>query len=177
MSLIKKINEILKTIFNECDYEVEGTIVKVSDRPDLSQFQCNEAFNLAKKYRKNPRAIAEEIVNELNKNDIFKEVSVDGPGFINISLKEEFLANYIEENFSNIDLKQYNDNKKKILVDYGGPNVAKPLHVGHLRPAIIGEGLKRLAKELGNDVIGDVHLGDWRKTNGNDYIRNKIQIS
>jgi len=110
----------------------------------------------------------------LNKNNIFKEVSVDGPGFINISLKEDFLANYIEENFSNINLKQYNDNKKKIIIDYGGANVAKPLHVGHLRPAIIGEGLKRLAIELGNDVIGDVHLGDWRKTNGNDYIRNKI---
>jgi len=174
MSLINELNDIIKNAFVKNEYEVNDEIVKVSDRPDLSQFQCNEAFNLAKKYRKNPRSIAEEIVNELNKNNIFKEVSVDGPGFINISLKEDFLANYIEENFSNINLKQYNDNKKKIIVDYGGANVAKPLHVGHLRPAIIGEGLKRLAIELGNDVIGDVHLGDWRKTNGNDYIRNKI---
>lgn len=166
MSLIRELNEILKKIFNQSGYDVEGVIIKTSDRPDLSQFQCNEAFNLAKVYRKNPRAIAEEIVNELNKNEIFKEVSVDGPGFINISLKEDFLATYIEEKFSEIDLKQYNDNKKKIFVDYGGPNVAKPLHVGHLRPAIIGEGLKRLAIELGNDVVGDVHLGDWGRQMG-----------
>ena len=76
-------------------------------------------------------------------------------------MKEDYLASYIESNFSKIELEKYNENKKKIFVDYGGPNVAKPLHVGHLRPAIIGEGLKRLAIELGNDVIGDVHLGDW----------------
>lgn len=166
MSLIKKINEIVKNTFINNDYEVNDEIVKISDRPDLSQFQCNEAFNLAKKYKKNPRMIAEEIVNELKQNDMFKEISVDGPGFINISLKEDYIATYIEENFSNIDLKKYNSNKKKILVDYGGPNVAKPLHVGHLRPAIIGEGLKRLAIELGNDVIGDVHLGDWGRQMG-----------
>jgi len=166
MSLIKKINEIVKNTFLNNEYEVNDEVVKISDRPDLSQFQCNEAFNLAKKYKKNPRMIAEEIVNELKQNDMFKEISVDGPGFINISLKEDYIATYIEENFSNIDLKKYNSNKKKILVDYGGPNVAKPLHVGHLRPAIIGEGLKRLAFELGNDVIGDVHLGDWGRQMG-----------
>jgi len=84
MSLIKELNEILKKVFNKSGYNVEGVLIKVSDRPDLSQFQCNEAFNLAKVYRKNPRAIAEEIVNELKNDEIFKEVSVDGPGFINI---------------------------------------------------------------------------------------------
>jgi len=166
MSIIKEMNEILKTAFTKCGYDVEGNLIKISDRPDLSQFQCNESFNLAKKYRKNPRSIADEIVEELNKNDIFKNLSVDGPGFINISLKEDYLASYIESNFSKIELEKYNENKKKIFVDYGGPNVAKPLHVGHLRPAIIGEGLKRLAIELGNDVIGDVHLGDWGRQMG-----------
>ena len=130
MSLIKKINEILKKIFNEFDYEVDGTIVKVSDRPDLSQFQCNEAFNLAKKYRKNPRAIAEEIVNELNKNGIFKEVSVDGPGFINISLKEEFLASYIEENFSSMYVAK-KSSFKDILIK-PGPSTDTSLKISFL---------------------------------------------
>jgi len=167
MSLITELNSVVKDAFSKSGYEiVSDEIVKISGRPDLSQFQCNEAFELAKKYRTNPRSIADKVVEELKLNDIFKELSVDGPGFINITLKEDFLANYIEENFSNIDINKYNVNKKKILVDYGGPNVAKPLHVGHLRPAIIGEGLKRLAKELGNDVIGDVHLGDWGRQMG-----------
>lgn len=166
MSLIKELNTIITQAFMECGYNVEGNIIKWSDRPDLSQFQCNTAFDKAKEVSKNPRLVAEEIIEILKNNTIFKEVSVAGPGFINITLADEFLAKYINDNFSEINLSQYNKEKKKIIVDYGGPNVAKPLHVGHLRPAIIGEGLKRLAKELGNEVIGDVHLGDWGRPMG-----------
>lgn len=91
---------------------------------------------------------------------------LQGHGFINLTVDNKFLAEFVAENFENINLDKYNENRKKIIVDYGGANVAKPLHVGHLRPAIIGEGLKRLAKELGNDVIGDVHLGDWGRQMG-----------
>lgn len=166
MSLIEELNSIVKEVFLKNGYEVGEEIVKISGRPDLSQFQCNEAFELARKYKTNPKIIAEKVVGELKQNSIFKDLSVDGPGFINITIREEFLASYIEDNFSKIEINKYNKNKKKILVDYGGPNVAKPLHVGHLRPAIIGEGLKRLAKELGNEVIGDVHLGDWGRQMG-----------
>ena len=166
MSLIKELNEIVKKAFIESGYEVGEKIVKLSDRPDLSQFQCNEAFDVAKKMRVNPRQVANEIIEKLSSNPIFKEVSVAGPGFINFTLTDEFLTKHVEDNFSSFDLASYNTEKKKIIVDYGGPNVAKPLHVGHLRPAIIGEALKRLAKELGNEVIGDVHLGDWGRQMG-----------
>ena len=144
-----------------------GNLVKLSDRPDLCQFQCNSAFEKAKELKKNPREVAMEILEEIKDNKIFKDVSVAGPGFININVKEEYLKNHVENNFSSFEIKDFNKGKKeKIIVDYGGPNVAKPLHVGHLRPAIIGESLKRLAKELGNDVIGDVHLGDWGRQMG-----------
>ena len=166
MSLVKELNKIMLEAFRNSGYDIEGDIIKWSDRPDLSQFQCNTALNKAKELKKSPKIIADEVVDVLKKNEIFKDVSVAGPGFININLKNEFLAQYIENEFSDIILEKYNDKKKKIIVDYGGPNVAKPLHVGHLRPAIIGEGLKRLAKEMGNDVIGDVHLGDWGRQMG-----------
>lgn len=166
MSLLNELSIIVKQAFNKCRYEVDGNLVKISDRPDLSQFQCNVAFEKAKELKQNPRMIAEDIAGLLKSKDIFSDVSVAGPGFINLTLSNEFLSNYINNNYKEIDLKQYNLTNKKIIVDYGGANVAKPLHVGHLRPAIIGEGLKRLAKELGNEVIGDVHLGDWGRQMG-----------
>lgn len=166
MSLIEELNEIVKKSFIECGYNVEGKIIKISDRPDLSQFQCNAAFDKAKELKTNPRQVANEIIEKLKSNPIFKEVSVAGPGFINLIVDDDFLTKHVEENYSSFNLADYNNDKKKIIVDYGGPNVAKPLHVGHLRPAIIGEALKRLAKELGNDVIGDVHLGDWGRQMG-----------
>ena len=166
MSLLEEINEIVKQAFIECGYNAEGKLVKISDRPDLSQFQCNAAFEKAKELKTNPREVANKIVENLKENKIFKEVSIAGPGFINFVLDDEFLKNHIEEKYSNFEISDFAKSKKKIFVDYGGPNVAKPLHVGHLRPAIIGESLKRLAKELGNDVIGDVHLGDWGRQMG-----------
>jgi len=160
MTLIKEINEIFLNAFKKAEYEVEGNIVKKSDRPDLSQFQCNSAFELARKYRDNPRNIATKVLENIEENDKIQAVTVEGPGFINIVVKDEYIAEKINENAENIRLG------KKIMIDYGGPNVAKPLHVGHLRSAIIGEGLKRLAKKLGNEVIGDIHLGDWGRQMG-----------
>jgi arginyl-tRNA synthetase len=166
MSLMNYLNDLVKQSFSNNGYNIENKAVKLSDRPDLSQFQCNEAFEIAKATRQNPRVVAEKIAAELRQNPVFKDVSVAGPGFINISLSDTFLANYIQEMSIDPKMGIRADKPKKILIDYGGANVAKPLHVGHLRSAIIGEGLKRLAKELGHDVIGDVHLGDWGRPLG-----------
>lgn len=160
MTLIKEINQIFLNAFKKAEYEVDGDIVKKSDRPDLSQFQCNSAFELARKYRDNPRNIATKVLENIEENDKIQAVTVEGPGFINIVVKDEYISEKINQNPDEIKLGN------KIMIDYGGPNVAKPLHVGHLRSAIIGEGLKRLAKKLGNEVIGDIHLGDWGRQMG-----------
>ena len=165
MTLLNYLNNLVKDVFQNNGYETEKIIVKVSDRPDLSHYQCNEAFNIAKKLKENPKQIAEKITNILKENEIFSDVFVAGPGFINFIIKDSLLIKNIEELYnSKLDSKV--ENKKKIIIDYGGANVAKPLHVGHLRSAIIGEGLKRLAKELGHEVIGDVHLGDFGRPLG-----------
>lgn len=159
---IDEISDIVKNAFETLGYDRESGRVSVSNRPDLCQYQCNGALANAKKHKKAPRVIAEEIVNILKENDIFSKLEIAGPGFINISVKDEFLTQYI--NKMNKDEKfgvSNSENPKKIVVDYGGANVAKPLHIGHLRSAIIGESIKRIAKFLGHDVIGDVHLGDW----------------
>lgn len=166
MSLMNYLNDLVKQSFSNNRYTIENKVVKLSDRPDLSQFQCNKAFEIAKATRQNPRVVAEKIAAELRQNPVFKDVSVAGPGFINISLNDTFLTNYIQEMSIDPKMGIRADKPKKILIDYGGANVAKPLHVGHLRSAIIGEGLKRLAKELGHNVIGDVHLGDWGRPLG-----------
>lgn len=165
MTLLNYLNNTLKDVFQNNGYETEKVIVKVSDRPDLSHYQCNEAFNIARKLKENPKEIAEKIANILKENSIFEDVFVAGPGFINLVIKDSLLVKSIEDLYnSNFDSKV--ENKKKIIIDYGGPNVAKPLHVGHLRSAIIGEGLKRLARELGHEVISDVHLGDFGRPLG-----------
>ena len=159
---IDEISDIVKNAFETLGYDRESGRVSVSNRPDLCQYQCNGALANAKKHKKAPRVIAEEIVNALKENDIFSKLEIAGPGFINITIKDEFLTEYI--NKMNKDEKfgvSNSDKPKKIVVDYGGANVAKPLHIGHLRSAIIGESIKRIAKFLGHDVIGDVHLGDW----------------
>lgn len=160
--LIKKISTILEDKFEQCGYDRELCTVTVSNRPDLCQYQCNGAMAAAKKYKKSPVQIANEVVETLKDETFFESVSIAGPGFINITLKDGSLSNYIND--------MYNDNKfgcanaenpMTIVVDYGGANVAKPLHVGHLRTAIIGESIKRISRYLGHKVIGDVHLGDW----------------
>lgn len=140
----------------------EYGMVTVSNRPDLCQFQCNGALPAAKKYKKAPFQIANEVLEELKGEEIFDNISIAGPGFINLNIKDSFLSKYANDMYND---KKYGcstaEKPMTIIVDYGGANVAKPLHVGHLRAAIIGESLKRIFRFLGHNVIGDVHLGDW----------------
>lgn len=161
-----ELSNLLSTAFEACGYDRSYGQVVVSGRPDLCQFQCNGAMGAAKAYKKAPFMIADEVVAHLatleNFDAIFKEVLMIRPGFINITLNDVYLAKQIDSisNDPRIGVP-LTDQPKTIVIDYGGPNVAKPLHVGHLRPAIIGEAIKRTFRFLGHKVIGDVHLGDW----------------
>lgn len=162
LSLEKQLNQKLLNIFNTLGYNTQFATVKTSDRPDLSDFQCNGALALAKSERKNPRELATQIAEELKKDNDFSGISVDGPGFINIKVSDKLIAEIID-NISN-DARlgcETVAEPKKIVLDSGGPNVAKALHVGHLRSAVIGEAIRRIEKFVGNDIISDVHFGDW----------------
>ncbi len=166
MNLISKTEQILKEVLQKNNFDEENIVLSVSSKPELGQFQYNGAMGLAKKAGTNPRAIAEQIVNGLNEYDIFENVNIAGPGFINISYKTEFLKEYLTEISKDMseNVKKYPS--KKVFFDYGGANVAKALHVGHLRTANIGEALKRLTKLVGNEVMSDVHLGDIGRQSG-----------
>ena len=161
-SILEVLTKKFEAVFEKVSYDKSYATVGVSNRPDLCEFQCNGAMSLAKLYKKKPLDIALDIVEKLKEDKAFSKLEAVPPGFINMSLSNEFLSDYLqsmskEEKFGiNITNK-----KDKIIVDYGGANVAKPLHVGHLRPAIIGESIKRLGAYFGNEMIGDVHLGDW----------------
>ncbi|MBR5543190.1 MAG: arginine--tRNA ligase [Oscillospiraceae bacterium] len=161
MTLKNRLTEIVKKAFSDAGYDESLGVVTFSDRPDLCQFQCNGALTGAKLHRKAPMMIANDVLGNLSDNAIFKSVTVAPPGFINIILSDEFIAEEAKKMEKSERLALPVMDKETIVVDYGGPNVAKPLHVGHLRAAIIGETLKRLARFLGHNVIGDVHLGDW----------------
>ena len=161
-SILEVLTKKFEAVFEKASYDKSYATVGVSNRPDLCEFQCNGAMSLAKLYKKKPLDIALEVVEKLKEDKAFSKLEAVPPGFINMSLSNEFLSGYLqsmskEEKFGiNITNK-----KDKIIVDYGGANVAKPLHVGHLRSAIIGESIKRLGAYFGNEMIGDVHLGDW----------------
>lgn len=160
MSIIKDIEQKIKETINTLGYDISKVSLISSSRPDLGDYQINESMMIAKKYGKNPRDVANEIVTELEKLDIFTNINIAGPGFINVTLQDHFMVDVVNQ-VSDVEKNIDKIEKKRVLIDYGGANVAKELHVGHLRPANIGEALKRLLKVLGNDVIGDVHLGDW----------------
>ncbi len=166
MSIIKNLEKDIYDLIKEAGYEVERFILKPSDRPDLGDYQINDCMNLAKIYHKNPKEIAEDIKKKLESDDRFTNINIAGPGFINITLSNSFLVqavNQMNQNFyNNIDKQEY----KKIILDYGGANVSKALHVGHLRSANIGEALKRLANLLGCEAISDAHLGDYGRPLG-----------
>ncbi len=153
---------IFETAFSECGYDEALGQVVVSNRLDLCQFQCNGALSGANQYRKSPLLIAKEIASHIPENEMIGSLEVVAPGFINISLKDEFLIKYVQEVYSDkyMGIPQA-EKEETIVLDYGNPNVAKPLHVGHLRSAIIGEALKRIITATGRKAIGDVHLGDW----------------
>ncbi len=159
MSLAATLSEIFGDAFESQGLERSFGQVVASARPDLAQYQCNGAMPAAKQARKNPREVAQAVLDSIEDRTPFTELNLAGPGFINITLTDEFLATYID----GLDDKfgTAAPGAKRIVVDYGGPNVAKELHVGHLRPAIIGESIKRVLRYLGHDVVGDVHLGDW----------------
>ncbi len=165
-SFIEKQEEYIKNKIKECGYEVEEVVLNVSSRPEFGDYQYNGAMGMAKNYGKNPREIANEIVECIKKDNKYKDINIAGPGFINITFNDEELINHINELKDNINLNYENANPKTIFMDYGGANVAKALHVGHLRSANIGEALKRLAVALGNNAIADAHLGDWGRPIG-----------
>ena len=159
---LEQITEIMEQAFLTAGYDKSYGKVTLSNRPDLCEYQCNGAMAAAKAYKKAPIIIAGEVVAALADSNIFQKAEAVMPGFINLTVKGEYLAGYLAQ----LEAAPYlgccqSGAGKKIVIDYGGPNVAKPLHVGHLRSAIIGESLKRIARYLGYEVIGDVHLGDW----------------
>lgn len=155
-------DEVTKA-FTECGYDAKYAKVTLSNRPDLCEYQCNGAMAAAKEYKKAPFMIADEVVEKLAANPIFAMAESVKPGFLNLKIDEAYLADYVAK--MQKDNGRFGCDKteapKTIMIDYGGPNVAKPLHVGHLRSAIIGESVKRIGKFMGHNVIGDVHLGDW----------------
>ncbi len=155
-------DEVTKA-FTECGYDAKYAKVTLSNRPDLCEYQCNGAMAAAKEYKKAPFMIADEVVEKLAANPIFAMAESVKPGFLNLKINEAYLADYVakmQEDDGRFGCEATKD-PKTIMIDYGGPNVAKPLHVGHLRSAIIGESVKRIGKFMGHNVIGDVHLGDW----------------
>jgi len=157
----KLLEDKIKLSLDKCGYLVDAVVVNESNRPDLGEYQYNGVMGLAKVYHKNPVEIANELVIVLKEDEYFKDVNVAGPGFINMTISDKLLID-----FTNNDDFNYEKNHKLIFLDYGGANVAKSLHVGHLRSANIGEALNRLCKYMGYNTISDTHLGDWGRPLG-----------
>ena len=162
---MKKILELItgkmEQAFADAGYEASYGKVTVSNRPDLCEYQCNGALAAAKQYKCAPIQIANAVAEKLDKQD-FSMIEAVMPGFLNLKLSDSFLQDYLEQMRSAEDFGiEKTGTGKTVVVDYGGPNVAKPLHIGHLRSAIIGESLKRLYKFFGYNTLGDIHLGDW----------------
>ena len=156
------ISQDMMQAFEEAGYDPALGRVTVSNRPDLAEYQCNGAMAGAKKYHKAPFMIADDVAAILQeKSSTFSQVDVVKPGFLNLKVSEAFLKDYLQrmstEDRFGMELPE---KPTKIVLDYGGPNVAKPLHVGHLRSAVIGEAVKRICRYHGEEVIGDIHLGE-----------------
>ncbi len=161
-ALTRELTAIVSDAFAAEGLSAEFGFVKPSDRPDLAQFQCNGALPAAKQAKTNPRALATKVVDRLKQNPMFAKVEIAGPGFINLDLTDDALAARAATVAKDDRLgAPETGTGKTMVIDYGGPNVAKPMHVGHLRSAIIGDSLKRLFRANGWKVVGDVHLGDW----------------
>lgn len=160
--ILDLITEEMEQAFADAGYEKELARVTLSNRPDLCEYQCNGAMAGAKKYHKAPIMIAEEVVAKIPENGYISGAEAVKPGFINLKTNPVAVADYLNQMEADEKLGvEEVENPKTIVIDYGGPNVAKPLHVGHLRSAIIGESVKRITRFMGNKVIGDIHLGDW----------------
>ncbi|HCM91126.1 MAG TPA: arginine--tRNA ligase [Lachnospiraceae bacterium] len=161
-TIISMISEHVSGAFEKAGYDKTYGKVTLSNRPDLCEYQCNGAMAAAKQYKKAPLVIATDVAAYLKEDEVFSEADAAAPGFLNLKISDEFLTDYLGK-MRNADkfglsVKEKGD---KVIIDYGGPNVAKPLHVGHLRSAIIGESLKRILRYAGDEVTGDIHLGDW----------------
>lgn len=174
-SLLQKLSDLTGEAFAAEDLPPEFGLVRISDRPDLAQFQCNGAMNAARAAKKNPRAVADAIVARIKDNPVFSKIEIAGPGFINLNVTDDFLAAHLAamaaDDRHGVAPTTSGDT---MVLDYGGPNVAKAMHVGHLRPCIIGDCLRRLAVFSGYRAIGDVHLGDWGTPMG--MILSELQI-
>ncbi len=173
--LLDLISKEMMNAFEAAGYARELGKVSPSNRPDLCEYQCNGAMAGAKQYHKAPIMIANDVAAKLADSSVFEKAEAVAPGFLNLTLKNEFVGDYIkgmraEEKYGLEEPK----NPVKIVIDYGGPNIAKPLHVGHLRPAIIGESVKRIARYAGHDIIGDIHLGDWGQPMG--LVINELKV-
>lgn len=171
-SLANKLSDIVGAAFESAGLPVALGAVRVSDRPDLAQFQCNGAMSAAKIAKKNPREVAQGIVETLSGNDIFSKVEIAGPGFINLNVTDEYIQNHLQS-LQNFGVEPARE-ERQIVLDYGGPNIAKAMHVGHLRAAIIGDSIRRIMSFAGYKTLGDVHMGDWGTHMGMliaDYLR------
>ncbi len=161
-TLLEIITIEMEKAFEDAGYDASLAKVTLSNRPDLCEYQCNGAMAGAKTYKKAPIMIAEDVVSRLEGNSCFASAEAVKPGFINLKLAPEFVSGYLNDMAADEKLGVEEETRPKtIIIDYGGPNVAKPLHVGHLRSAIIGESVKRIMRFKGNKVLGDIHLGDW----------------
>lgn len=160
--LLELLSEEMGRAFEAAGYDGALGRVAISNRPDLCEYQCNGAMAGAKKYHKAPIAIANDVAEKLADSKVFREAAAVAPGFLNLKLSEEFLLKVVREMAAEPKFGlEKPERAKKIIIDYGGANVAKPLHVGHLRSAVIGESIKRINRYAGHEVIGDAHLGDW----------------
>ena len=160
--LLDRITAAVSEAFVNCGYEAEYGKVTISNRPDLCEYQCNGAMAGAKKYHCAPIQIATKVAESLKDQELFSEVDAVNPGFLNLKLSPAYVQEYLQAMADDERLGcDRTEKPKTIVIDYGGPNVAKPLHVGHLRSAIIGESVKRLGRFVGHNVTGDIHLGDW----------------
>lgn len=159
---LELVSEEMGKAFEAAGYQADLGKVTISNRPDLCEYQCNGAMAGAKQYHKAPIMIANDVADKLRESTVFSEVNAVAPGFLNLKVAEKFVKEYLQKMRADEKFGLEAPQKPQmIIVDYGGPNIAKPLHVGHLRSAIIGESIKRICRFAGHKVLGDIHLGDW----------------
>lgn len=160
--MIEKLEKSIENLFIKSGYEIDKVNINISNRPDLCDYQCNDIFRLTKIYQEKPQEIGEKLLANIDEElkKVFRNIEFTLPGFLNLTLSDEFINSNLKSiNNDRLGLKEVE--KEQYVIDYGGPNVAKPLHVGHMRTAIVGESIKRIIKFMGHDIIGDIHLGDY----------------